>query len=191
MDQVTRFTQDGLTVRILVDPYAENPRELNSLGVMVCWHHRYNLGDSHEWEMPSEFDRSEEKRRALAILPLYLYDHSGITMSTRPFADKWDSGQVGYIYIPREKLKDYGWTRVTRQRREQLEETLRGEVETYDQYLRGEVYGFQILDGSVEMDSCYGFFGLSVVEQEAREQAGRCAYQLKQAERMERESFAL
>ena len=32
-------------------------------------------------------------------LPLYLYDHSGITMSTGSFCDSWDSGQVGFISV--------------------------------------------------------------------------------------------
>lgn len=43
----------------------------------------------------------------VAILPLYLYDHSGISMSTStyhgraPHAD-WDSGCVGFIYLDKE-----------------------------------------------------------------------------------------
>ena len=35
----------------------------------------------------------------VAILPLYLYDHSGLTMSTNDFGDRWDSGCVGFIYM--------------------------------------------------------------------------------------------
>lgn len=35
----------------------------------------------------------------VAILPLYLYDHSGLTMSTSDFGDRWDSGCVGFIYM--------------------------------------------------------------------------------------------
>ena len=40
---------------------------------------------------------------------LYLYDHSGITMSTGSFCDSWDSGQVGFIYVTKEDIeKEYG-----------------------------------------------------------------------------------
>ena len=92
------------------------------------------------------------------ILPLYLYDHSGITMNTTGFSCGWDSEQVGYIYASKEKLmKETGFT------------VLESEVETYDMYLRGEVYGYIIerVDqceccGSVEydhVDSCWGFYG--------------------------------
>ena len=38
------------------------------------------------------------------MLPLYLYDHSGLAMSTESFSGRaphaeWDSGQVGWIYV--------------------------------------------------------------------------------------------
>ena len=39
------------------------------------------------------------------ILPLYLYDHSGITISTGPFSCPWDSGQVGWIYAPKDTFR--------------------------------------------------------------------------------------
>ena len=39
-----------------------------------------------------------EQMDGMVILPLYLYDHSGITMNTCGFSCPWDSGQVGWIY---------------------------------------------------------------------------------------------
>ncbi len=45
------------------------------------------------------------------ILPLYLYDHGGITMSTGPFSCRWDSGQVGWIYAEKKKfIEETGYT---------------------------------------------------------------------------------
>lgn len=47
------------------------------------------------------------------MLPLYLYDHSGLAMSTETFVGKavhaeWDSGQVGWIYVSKEDaLKEF------------------------------------------------------------------------------------
>lgn len=112
------------------------------------------------------------------ILPLYLYDHGGITMSTGSFSCPWDSGQVGFIYCSLKKAqsewgtedsKFNGWsgdassTReegTTRTLREATTRYLEGEVKEYDQYLTGEVYGYVIEneDGD-HLDSCYGFFG--------------------------------
>jgi hypothetical protein len=95
------------------------------------------------------------------ILPLYLLDHSGISMSTGSFNDPWDSGQVGFIFVSvADAKKEWGWKVLTEKRRRHIEDILRGEVETYDQYLTGDVYGY-ILEGpdGEELDSCWGFFG--------------------------------
>ncbi len=176
------------TIRIDPDHDAESPREWDNLGTMVCWHNRYTLGDGdHGFESPQVFIHvisglySEEATEDLTesqynlceavatkeniILPLYLYDHSGITMNTTGFSCGWDSGQVGYIYVSREQvLKEYNWKVLSQKRREQIEKYLTGEVETYDKFLTGQVYGFNIdrtdPDGEEEhVDSCWGFFG--------------------------------
>ncbi len=73
------------------------------------------------------------------ILPLYLYDHGGITMNTTGFYCPWDSGQVGYIYLtPTEIAAEYGDT--SPESYERARKYLIGEVETYDQYLTGDVH---------------------------------------------------
>lgn len=116
-------------------------------------------------------EQIEEAFDSLYIsLPLFLYDHSGITMNTKGFHCPWDSGQVGFIYVTRERLRDeHGWSRITKKRRSWVEYILRGEVETYDQFLRGDVYGYTVesrpkqtsdADGGWEQeDSCWGFYG--------------------------------
>lgn len=88
------------------------------------------------------------------IKKLFLYDHSGITISTSPFSCRWDSGQIGWIYITKEKIEAEGWTP------EQANNYLDGEVEVYDNYLTGEVYGFTIEDADgEEVESCWGYYG--------------------------------
>lgn len=95
------------------------------------------------------------------ILPLYLYDHSGITMNTSGFSCPWDSGQVGVIYVSIAKAKaEYGWKNMNLARRRRIEGYLKGEVKTYDQYLTGDVYGYTIEGpGGEDLDSCWGFYG--------------------------------
>ena len=172
------------TIEVSHDDMAESPREWDNLGTMICWHSRYNLGDYREndYRDPDHFfhaisglyedeysdyldDEQIQKCREAAyhkniILPLFLYDHSGITMSTSGFSCPWDSGQVGYIYISLERVrKEYGWKRITKKRREQIEKYLTGEVETYDHYLTGSVYGYNIERDGEHVDSCWGYFG--------------------------------
>ena len=111
-----------------------------------------------------------EANNPVIALPLYLYDHSGITMSTSPFSCRWDSGQVGFIYVTCERVrKEYGWKRITKARRDKILTYLNGEVQTYDQYLTGDVYGFIISDeDGDEVDSCWGCYGRDYCEQEAQ-----------------------
>ena len=82
-------------------------------------------------------------------------------MSTGKFSCPWDSGQVGFIFVTRAQLlKEYGGLRVTKEVLAKAEKVLQGEVETYDTYLRGEIYGYTIEDPEGnDGDSCWGFYG--------------------------------
>lgn len=170
----------------------DNPREWNNAGTMVCWHSRYNLGDHHCNASPRDFLENlayeidqktqaqlecqyyedtamteEDYMNALMeviqqgayILPLYLYDHSGITMNTSGFSCPWDSGQVGWIYMT------YDTAQKEHFNEQEAINCLNGEVKCYDQYINGEVYGYQIVETDEEgneIDSvagCTGFYG--------------------------------
>lgn len=92
------------------------------------------------------------------IVPLYLYDHSGITMNTTGFSCPWDSGQVGYIYASHTDIeKEY--ESVTKETRSKANELLLGEVKTFDSYISGESYGFCLYQDGEEKESCWGFLG--------------------------------
>jgi hypothetical protein len=92
------------------------------------------------------------------ILPLYLLDHSGISISTQDFNDKWDSGQIGWTYASNtDIIKEYG--DASPENVEKALQLLNAEVKTYEYFLRGECYGFQLFKDGVEDDSCWGFLG--------------------------------
>lgn len=148
------------TIEISQDDLAENPRDWENLGRIICWHHRYNLGDQHKFTCPSHFEE-EAKELKHIMLPLFLYDHSGITMNTAGFSCQWDSGQVGYVYVSRIKLREeFGYQRLTKKRFTEIRGLLEREIKTYDQFLRGDVYNYSITNDSGEIiDSCGGFFG--------------------------------
>jgi hypothetical protein len=161
---------NGKTLQVIQDDYAESPRHDDNLGTMICFHRRYDLGDKHNYSHKdysgwSEMKSAIEKNENVAvILPLYLYDHSGITISTSPFSCPWDSGQIGFTFVSKKKLREeYRVKRITKEIIERATKILLAEVETYDTYIRGEVYGFKVVDenGQVE-DSCWGFFGSDI-----------------------------
>ena len=153
-------------LKVIRDDCPESPRDWDNLGTMYCEHSRYTLGDK-DAEDPRDEDGNLPKD--ILFLPLYLYDHSGVTMSTSPFSCPWDSGCVGIIYVTKEKVKqEYGWKVLTKARKEKILQSLENEVTVYDQYLTGDVYGFQVVeydkeDGyEQEVDSCWGFYGSDV-----------------------------
>jgi hypothetical protein len=175
-DPVYEEAYQGHTIKIYHDPDAESPREWSDLGTLICWHRRYRLGDSHQFDSPEAFLRSlagvsdqsdlsmvqlrEQADRKAVLLPVFLYDHSGLAMNTIGFHCPWDSGQVGFVYVTLEAVREeFGVKRVTKALREKAADILRGEIVSYDAYLGGRVYGYVIEQDGEEIDACWGFVG--------------------------------
>ena len=171
----------------------ETPRDWDNLGKMICWTKRYNLGDVKLLENYSEskecklqnltdycngWDEIEEVLKkefgAVVILPLFLYDHSGISMRTFSHGQHagWDGGYVGFIYATKaDILKEYSVKRITKAIKTKVEKILTSEVETYSQYLEGDVYCFTVEDADGEtVESCGGFYGMESAKDEVNSQ---------------------
>lgn len=95
------------------------------------------------------------------IMPLYLYDHSGISIScshSYPYNDRWDSSQVGWIYVSHDEVqRTYG--EVTPETIDKAEQCMQAEVDQYDNYLRGDCYGCIIEKYGEEVYSSWGYLG--------------------------------
>ena len=165
------------TLEITHDPYPDDPRkEFDQASHFVCFHRRYNLGDDHGYKS-EDFDdwggleKQLAKDGAAVALPIYLYDHSGLTLSTAPFRCPWDSGQVGFAYMTEKDILDnFMEKRLTRDLEKRAEDLIRGEVEEYSSYLEGDVWCYDIKDeyGNV-VDSCCGFYGYKYAEECGKE----------------------
>ena len=148
--------KDG--VQIYVDPDPVNPREWDNVGRMVCFHKRYDLGDRDHGYRTEDYNSWLELRQAIdrdhgpcTILPVFMMNHGGLFVSTDPTMFRmcdpqgYDWGQIGFVYCSEARATDLNIRDV--------EAVLRAEVETYNKYLRGEVYGFVYGE-----DSCWGFY---------------------------------
>ena len=174
MSTTSMATKDiGFSVQIVQDMDAESPREWDNLGEMICFHRRYELGDKHSY--PSMEDVQESIVKGDIVLPLYLYDHSGITMRTDTAmframdSQSWDWGCTGVIVARAEKIRsEWGVKRISPKIRQRVIDNLEAEVDTYDKFLTGDTWGYTIEseDGTV-LDSCFGFYGHEDAEQEA------------------------
>lgn len=156
----------NLKLNLIPDTNPHNPRNYDNITKLICFHNRYNLGDKHSYK-ESNYNNWEEMKadiikqeNAAIIYPLYLYDHSGITISTSPFGDRWDSGQIGFVFISKQTIyKEYNCKRITKAIRLKAESVLQAEVKTYDKYIIGDAWGYRITDEDEnEIESCWGYY---------------------------------
>lgn len=162
-----------IRLKIQQDLDPVDPREWDNMGVMVCWHNRYNLGDSHNYDAPEDYEKDKDNLGVVIQLPLYLYDHSGLSMSTKrdyPFNCRWDSCQVGWIYITKKVLRDnLKVKKIGKTELAKAEDWLVREIDDYDKYLRGNIWGFMVDKRTIcetckhesweGIESCWGFLG--------------------------------
>lgn len=96
------------------------------------------------------------------FLPVYVLDHSGVSMSTKAFGCPWDSGQIGYYVVAKEKVrKEFNKKVISSKLRQKVLDILNSEVELYNKYLNGDVYGYTIENANgVETDSCWGYYDI-------------------------------
>jgi hypothetical protein len=146
--------------------------------------------------------------KAIAAMPLFVYEHSGITMKAGSFVwlereqveredtvsrgrfigddAGWDTSFVGFIYTTHERCEELG----VEETPENIEQQLRGEVSEYASYLEGDVtvYRIEDEDGNV-LDSCGGFLGVNpydednYVVQEAKHAAEACREEIEREKR--------
>ena len=118
------------------------------------------------------------EEKGYVFLPLSIYDHSGITMYVGGRLDhydgQWDCSDVGWIYTTKKEVMESGcryragnnrYYDITENNWKKASEIiLKGEVEIYDQYLVGDVYGFIIEEYDKdsedwqEVESVWGYY---------------------------------
>jgi hypothetical protein len=120
-----------------------NPREWNeNLGTMLCFHRRYILGDKNPYNSGdywgfTHFAESLRRVHDIALmLPIYMYNHGGITISYKPFSCPWDSGQVGWIFMNKDQVRrEFGVKRISKKVMDKVRSVLIAEIEDYNEYL--------------------------------------------------------
>lgn len=185
------------------DNDSEDPRNWDPLATMLCWSRHYGLGDKHSYDdihdvlydlcdqygldaesicayKDNENTAKQRDRRIMEDLKehvcvkfLYLYDHSGITISLDDFRDPWDSGIVGIIYMDKQttidnfpNANDINWYTIA-------EEHIRDEVTEYDQWITGDVWCYTLekvtsceccgKEETEQVDAMGGFYGNDIL----------------------------
>ena len=142
----------GHIVQLRPDQDAGNPREcFDHHTTFAFFHRRYNLGDKVEiksedyrgWnEMEADIRRRYKPRY---ITPVYMYDHSGLALSTTPFSCPWDSGQAGFMWITDPDIPQ-----------DKLSGVVEGEIRGLNQWLANDIWMIDIDDGKAYLGGVYG-----------------------------------
>lgn len=160
-----------MNIQIYHDPFCTSPREWDHLGTLVCAHRRYDLSDVPFPQAGKYGSLYEDFKAYLATESLsiedviytrvYLYDHSGIALQSKPFSCRWDSGLVGFNYVSKARIRtEYSIKRISSKLNQTVVNVLNSELEAYNHYVQNNCYEFRITaeDGTF-IDSCGGFLG--------------------------------
>ena len=178
-------TNKKLVIEVYPDFDGDSPRNWDNICKIVCFHRHYNIGDKHDYNQ-NDYNSWEELKQAImklekvvAIAPIFLYDHGSIHIKVGSFQGmlpqghaEFDSGQIGFIYVTMKSLEEFGFKKRTKKAIAKAEEWIKIEMETYSQYIEGDVYGFQKKEDGEETDSCWGFYGSDFDENGLFESAG-------------------
>lgn len=86
------------------------------------------------------------------IFPIDAYIHSGVHLSLANNTDypdrRWDVSTSGYVLVKKDEIQDDEWRNKCHKGKSEEEisrHLAEGLIETWNQYLSGDIYGFQIL----------------------------------------------
>ena len=173
MECIQEITKSNEKLEIMTDESCESPREWDNLTVIVTIkNNHHDIGDI-QVNSSEELREMLEVKKALFSMPLYIYEHSGMSLKCfedkipkYPYNDQWDAGCIGMVFTTEALLKEAGLTTMPKK---EVQEQMKTEIETYSQWCNGECYGFRLSKWSKcdkcnqvedkEIDSCYGFYG--------------------------------
>ena len=163
-NMIQKVEYKGYTIEVYSDEFADSPRDEDEMSQFLFFHKKYRLGDENPlkaedfsgWAAMQK--KLQKEFKAGLVVPVYMYDHSGLSLSTTPFSCPWDSGQIGFACAHAEDVRrTYGVDRITKKIKEKALRYIQGEVETYSKYVNGEFCYYRVLRGSVVIDNCSGF----------------------------------
>jgi hypothetical protein len=157
-------TYKGLVIKIINDDSGcGNPRDDFQGTTFALFHNRYSLPNDTDvrtenfggWDEVEAYLREEYD--IVALSAVRGYDHGELCLSTSTagcFSDRWDSGMAGFVFITRAQQEEMGTPDNL------LQEVIDQDLEAYDMWGRGHVYGYVVeTEDGEHLDSCWGYVG--------------------------------
>jgi hypothetical protein len=167
---------------ISYDESPESPREWSNLGYFITVDRNYHSPDKnpHFESVVKEMGEiatsqeehiklitktlNEEGEKVLAVYPVVKYEHSGVVYRLGT-AHGFDYSNNGFYIVTEKSQKELGTAK------KDFEKVIESELEVYNKYANGEVYGFTLYaeNGDIE-DSCYGFYDIEDIREHLPEE---------------------
>lgn len=153
----------GYTCKVYYDPDPTSPNDWDTLGTIYSCHRDYNpqrhkMDEIIYWDEEGKWHVDEN----YIFVLIYFYEHSGIAIWSSRDTQRcgWDSGLFGLMAVHKDKAaKEFG-DMTNAENYENAMKCLEAEVEEWNLYCKGEVYGFEVLDeDDCVIDSCWGYYG--------------------------------
>lgn len=185
------YTKTSITTepRLIIqhDEDAESPRQWDNLGYFITVDRNHTSPDSYKLQhdkirniiMDTAEDATDQNdhieritkeineqttEKVLAIYPVVKHEHGNVVyrLATQHGFDYSNNG----FYIVTDKTANLLGTP-----KEDFERVIKGELETYTQWVNGEVYGFTLYneDGTLD-NSCWGYYDIEDIRGELPEE---------------------
>jgi hypothetical protein len=115
--------------------------EKHPLFTLTHRHRDYVFGDDTFRDLDELPDADD-----VISLPVYMYDHSGITINTTGFSCPWDSGKVGVVYVYKDAALQHGYELHHHAGIEKVKDDLRAHVQMWDDYISNNIWEYTIYE---------------------------------------------
>lgn len=143
------FTHNGCKVTITRDQDADSPDAWGDDGIFLVAFHRQFHVIRADLKKPDDIEGWEE---AYHVIPVNAYIHSGVSLSLAkayPFNCPFDGGRVGYVLVSKAEWETS----------ETAVEAAQALVDTWNQYLNGDVWCYTVEGPDGKVEACGGFYG--------------------------------
>ena len=169
--------------RVEYADHAQAPNEFTDglLGKMYWVGHRRYSADTYEYETDvNDYTNANDFMEALEkelptgsiIDPVYMYSHSGDTISRSPFSCRWDSGWIGvFVVTPKDAKQLRGWKRMSSKRWELAKKDSDYTFAMWKAYVEGDIWEvFEVWehDHEQELEHIFTCYGAEMVETDLR-----------------------
>lgn len=163
------FKHHGLNVEVIADEDAQAPENDDSVFIVTTRNRYFEL--LYESKDVGELLEDKVFRDQFHVFMVRAYIHGQVALSLNSggqFSDPWDSGTIGAVFISKSEFKYRN--RITR-RCTSATKAAQNVIESWNQYLSGDIWGVVVKQGDTVVDSCWGFYGLEEAKAQALEMA--------------------